>query len=397
MPGISHRGLDIPSSPIRKLSPLAIKAKERGINVFSLNIGQPDVPTPDSAFEALRSVDREVLEYSPSDGLAELRVSMSEYYKRNHIDIGPEAIIVTSGASEAVLFAFLSTLDPDDEVLIPEPAYANYVAFARIAGAHIIGVPSSIEDGFALPPVEEFERRITRNTRAILICNPNNPTGYVYTAEELEKLRLLAIRYNLFFFSDEAYREFCYTEKPVISVMQLKGLEENAVLIDSVSKRYNECGIRIGCVATRNRELYEALMKFCQARLSPPLLGQIVANASLATPESFLKEMAEEYRRRRDFMLSELNSIPGVYAPIPMGAFYAVASLPVDDAEHFCRWCLEEFSYNGNTIFMAPAAGFYITPGKGRNQVRLAYVLEIPRLKVAMETLRMALETYKNR
>ncbi len=394
MPSISQRGLDMPASPIRKLGPLAVEAEAKGIKILSLNIGQPDLPTPPEAFAALFNINRKVLEYSPSDGLPQLRRKMAEYYSRYDINVDPGQIIITSGGSEAVLFAFLAALNPGDEVILPEPAYANYVAFSKIAGASIVGIPSSIESGFALPSIEEFESRITPRTKAILICNPNNPTGYVYSVEELNQIRGLCKTHDLYLFSDEVYREFCYTDNPVISALQLDGIEDNVVVIDSVSKRYNECGIRIGALVTRDKKLHDTVMKFCQARLSPPLLGQIVAEASIDTPELYLQQAFEEYRRRRDFLLERLNSIPGVYSPMPTGAFYTVARLPVEDAEDFCRWCLSDFSYEGATIFMAPAAGFYSQPGLGRDEVRVAYVLKQEDLERAMVVLRKALEAY---
>ena len=394
MPSISQRCLDMPASPIRKLGPLAVEAEAKGIKILSLNIGQPDLPTPPEAFAALFNINRKVLEYSPSDGLPQLRRKMAEYYSRYDINVDPGQIIITSGGSEAVLFAFLAALNPGDEVILPEPAYANYVAFSKIAGASIVGIPSSIESGFALPSIEEFESRITPRTKAILICNPNNPTGYVYSVEELNQIRGLCKKHDLYLFSDEVYREFCYTDKPVISALQLDGIEDNVVVIDSVSKRYNECGIRIGALVTRDKKLHDTVMKFCQARLSPPLLGQIVAEASIDTPELYLQQAFEEYRRRRDFLLERLNSIPGVYSPMPTGAFYTVARLPVENAEDFCRWCLSDFSYEGATIFMAPAAGFYSQPGLGRDEVRVAYVLKQEDLERAMVVLRKALEAY---
>ena len=384
----------MPASPIRKLGPLAVEAEAKGIKILSLNIGQPDLPTPPEAFAALFNINRKVLEYSPSDGLPQLRRKMAEYYSRYDINVDPGQIIITSGGSEAVLFAFLAALNPGDEVILPEPAYANYVAFSKIAGASIVGIPSSIESGFALPSIEEFESRITPRTKAILICNPNNPTGYVYSVEELNQIRGLCKKHDLYLFSDEVYREFCYTDKPVISALQLDGIEDNVVVIDSVSKRYNECGIRIGALVTRDKKLHDTVMKFCQARLSPPLLGQIVAEASIDTPELYLQQAFEEYRRRRDFLLERLNSIPGVYSPMPTGAFYTVARLPVENAEDFCRWCLSDFSYEGATIFMAPAAGFYSQPGLGRDEVRVAYVLKQEDLERAMVVLRKALEAY---
>ena len=397
MPSISQRGREMPASPIRKLAPLAREAERKGVKILSLNIGQPDLPSPPNALEAIHNLRREVLEYSPSDGLETLRRKMAEYYSRYDIEVTPEQIIVTSGGSESVLFAFLATLNPGDEVILPEPAYANYVAFSKTAGANIIGIPCRIEDGFALPPIEEIEKRITPRTRAILICNPNNPTGYVYSKEELMKIRDIVERNDLYLFSDEVYREFCYTDKPVYSALQLDRIEEQVVVIDSVSKRYNECGIRVGALVTRNRLLHDTVMKFCQARLSPPLLGQLVAEASIDTPQNYLDKAFEEYRSRRDFLIHGLNEIPGVYSPMPMGAFYTVARLPVENAEDFCRWCLSEFSYNGATVFMAPAAGFYTEPGFGVDEVRIAYVLRREDLEEALIVLRKALEAYPHK
>ncbi len=397
MPKISSRGIEMPQSPIRKLVPLSNAAKERGIKVYHLNIGQPDLPTPPNALEALKKVDRKVLEYSPSEGLKSLRERLADYYRRYRIEVDANDIIVTTGGSEAVLFAFMSCLDPGDEIIVPEPAYANYMAFAISAGATIKTIPSSIENGFALPPIEEFERLITPRTKGILICNPNNPTGYLYTQREMNQLRDLVKKYDMFLFSDEVYREFCYTGAPYISAFHLPGIEENVVLIDSVSKRYSECGIRIGAIITKHKELKKNVIKFCQARLSPPLLGQIVAEASIDTPQEYMLEMYNEYVERRNFLIDSINKIPGCYSPIPMGAFYTVARLPVDDADRFCEWCLSDFEYEGQTVFMAPASGFYTTPGYGRNEVRLAYVIEKSELAKAMKVLEMALKTYPGR
>ncbi len=394
MPTVSKRGEIMPASPIRRLAPLADEAVARGVKVYRLNIGQPDVPTPPAALEAIHAVDRTVLEYSPSAGLLSLRQKLQEYYRRFGIEVDVDDIIVTCGGSEAVLFAFMACLDPGDEVIIPEPAYANYMAFAISAGARIVTVPSKIRNGFALPPISEFEELITSRTKAILICNPNNPTGYLYTPAELMQIRDLVKEHNLFLFSDEVYREFCYTDAPYISAMTLPGIEDQVVLIDSVSKRYNECGIRVGALITRHEKLKRNVMKFCQARLSPPLLGQIVAEASIDTPADYMRSTFMQYLQRRNFLIKALNKIPGVYTPMPMGAFYTVASLPVDDADHFCAWCLSDFSYNGQTVFMAPASGFYTDPGLGRNEVRIAYVLEIPELERAVEVLAKALEAY---
>ncbi len=397
MPQISQRGRILPASPIRKLVPYADMAVKKGLKIYRLNIGQPDIATPQIALDTLHHIDRKVLAYTDSAGNLSLRKKMAEYYHRFNIPVDPDEIIITTGGSEAVLFSLLLSLDPGDEVLIPEPAYANYISFATTAGAKVIGVPADIANGFALPPIEEFERRITPRTKAILICNPNNPTGYVYSHAELNQICDLVKKYDLFLFSDEVYREFCYTLQPPVSALQMEGIDDRCVLIDSVSKRYNECGIRIGNLVVRNKELRQALLKFCQARLSPPLLGQIVAEASIDTPDEFMKECFTEYRKRRDFLVTELNKIPGVYTPLPEGAFYTVASLPVTNAEDFCRWCLEEFSYEGQTIFMAPAAGFYSEPGLGSNQVRVAYVLEIPELAKAVTVLAKALEAYHKR
>ncbi len=387
----------MPASPIRKLVPLSDQAKARGVKVYHLNIGQPDLPTPDIALDAVRNIDRKVLEYSPSDGYLSYRKKLTGYYARFNISVSPEEIIVTTGGSEAVLFAFLSCLDPGDEIIVPEPAYANYMAFAISAGAVIRSVPSSIEEGFALPPIEKFEALITPRTKGILICNPNNPTGYLYTRSEMNQIRDLVKKYNLYLFSDEVYREFCYTGAPYISACHLEGIEENVVLIDSVSKRYSECGIRIGALITKNRALRATVMKFCQARLSPPLLGQLAAEASLDAPEDYMLDMYNEYVERRKYLIDRINKIPGCYSPIPMGAFYTVARLPVDDADRFCAWCLESFEYKKQTIFMAPASGFYITPGMGRNEVRLAYVIKKADLKNAMDCLEEALKSYPGR
>jgi aspartate aminotransferase len=387
----------MPSSPIRKLTPLANDAKARGIKVYHLNIGQPDLPTPQKALDSLAKVDRSVLEYSPSQGFLSLREKLVKYYGRFNIALSPDDIIVTTGGSEAVLFAFMACLNPGDEIIVPEPAYANYMAFAVSAGAVIKSVPSSIETGFALPPVEEFEKLITERTKAILICNPNNPTGYLYTRSEMNQIRDIVKKHDLYLFSDEVYREFIYTGSPYISACHLEGIEQNVVLIDSVSKRYSECGIRIGALVTKNTELRDTVMKFCQARLSPPLIGQIVAEASIEDTEEYSADVYEEYVARRKCLVDGLNKIPGVYSPIPMGAFYTVAKLPVDDADRFCAWCLEEFSYEGETVMMAPASGFYSTPGLGKDEVRIAYVLKKEDLQRAIFLLEKALEAYNSR
>ena len=397
MPIISKRGVEMPESPIRKLVPLAAAAKKRGTKVYHLNIGQPDLPTPQVGLDALKNVDRNILEYCPSQGYQSLREKLVGYYDKYNINVTPDDIIVTSGGSEAILFAFMACLNPGDEIIVPEPAYANYIAFAISAGAKIRTIATTIDEGFSLPKVEQFEELINSRTRAIMICNPNNPTGYLYTRREMNQIRDLVKKYDLYLFSDEVYREYIYTGSPYISVFHLEGIEKNTVLIDSVSKRYSECGIRIGCLITKNEEIRKAVMKFCQARLSPPLIGQIVAEASLDAPEEYYRDVYDEYVERRKVLIDGLNRIPGVYSPIPMGAFYTMAQLPVDDAEKFCRWCLEEFDYEGETVMMAPGAGFYTTPGAGVNQVRIAYVLKKEDLERALVVLRKALEAYPGR
>ena len=397
MPNISQRGQIMPESPIRKLVPLSNDAKNRGLKVYHLNIGQPDLPSPTEGLEVLKHIDRKVLEYSPSEGLLSLRQKLEKYYKRFNINVDVDDIIVTTGGSEAVLFAFMACLDPGDDIIVAEPAYANYMAFAISAGAKIVTVPSSIDEGFALPPVEKFEALITPKTKGILICNPNNPTGYLYTQKEMNQIRDIVKKYDLFLFSDEVNREFCYTGAPYISAFHLPGIEEQVVLIDSVSKRYSECGIRIGAIITKHKELKKNVMKFCQARLSPPLLGQIVAEASIDASPDYMLMTYNEYVERRKFLIDGLNKIPGCYSPIPMGAFYTVVSLPVDDADKFCEWCLREFEYEGQTIFMAPASGFYTTKGVGNNEVRMAYVLKKEELSKALKVLAEALKAYPGR
>ncbi len=397
MPEISQRGRQMPQSPIRKLAPLAEAAEARGVKIYRLNIGQPDLPSPRAALDAIRSIDRTVLEYSPSQGFLSLRQKLTGYYAKYNINLTADDIIITNGGSEAVLFAFLSCLNPGDEIIVPEPAYANYMAFAISAGAVIRTVTSTIEDGFALPPVEKFEELINPRTRAILICTPNNPTGYLYSRREMEQIRRMVKEHDLYLFSDEVYREFIYTGSPYISACHLKDIEQNVILIDSVSKRYSECGIRIGALITKNRLVQQTVLKFCQARLSPPLIGQIAAEASIDAPEEYSRDIYDEYVERRKCLVDGLNRIPGVYSPIPMGAFYTVARLPVDDAEDFCAWCLREFQYEGCTVMMAPASGFYTTPGAGRNEVRVAYVLNIDDLRHALEVLAHALEAYNSR
>ena len=394
MPQISQRGTLMPASPIRKLVPLADDAKARGIHVYHLNIGQPDLPTPQAAIDAIRSIDRKVLEYSPSQGYLSYRTKLVDYYKKYDINLTADDIIITTGGSEAVLFSFMACLNPGEEIIMPDPFYANYQAFAISAGAVIRTIPTTIEEGFCLPKVERFEELINERTKAIMICNPNNPTGYLYTRREMNQIRDLVKKYDLYLFSDEVYREFIYTGSPYISACHLEGIEDNVVLIDSVSKRYSECGIRIGALITKNKQVREAVMKFCQARLSPPLIGQIAAEASLDEPEIYARETYDEYVERRKCLIDGLNRIPGVYSPIPMGAFYTVARLPVDDSEKFCAWCLSEFNYEGETVMMAPASGFYTTPGAGRNEVRIAYVLKKDDLQRALIVLQKALEAY---
>ena len=405
MPSISLRGEQVPASPIRKLVPFADAAKERGTKVYHLNIGQPDLPTPRKALDALKRVDRTTLEYSPSQGLKSLREKLSGYYGRFGIGVAPDEIIVTTGGSEALLLTFMSCLNPGDELIMTEPCYANYLSFAVACGITVRTVTSRIENGFALPPAEDFEAAVTPRTKAILICNPNNPTGSLYSEEELNSLKDIVLRHDLFLVADEVYREFRYNGAPFKSALELEGLEDNVIVVDSVSKRYSECGIRIGMIVSHNKEVLSTVMKFCQARLSPPLLGQIVAEASIDGTEEYSKECFEEYLVRRDFFIEGLNRIPGVFSPMPMGAFYTVASLPVEDAEDFCRWCLTDFRYKdegtpegftGETVMMAPAAGFYRTEGLGKNQVRMAYVLRKEDLARALLVLEKALEAYKS-
>lgn len=406
MPGISQRGIQIPASPIRKLTPFADSAKAKGTKVYHLNIGQPDLPTPAKALEALRRIDRTTLEYSPSNGIKSLRDKLTGYYSKFGINVSESQIIITSGGSEALLLTFMTCLNPGDEIIMTEPGYANYISFAMTAGVTIKTVTSKIENGFALPSVEDFKKAISPRTKAILICNPNNPTGYLYSKEELFRLRDIVKEHDLFLISDEVYREFRYTDEPYLSALCLPGIEENVVVVDSVSKRYSECGIRVGMIVSHNASFLSSVMKFCQARLSPPLLGQIVAEASIEGTEDYSKECYEEYLGRRDFFIDGLNKIPGVYSPMPKGAFYTVASLPVEDAEDFCKWCLSEFSYkdadtpegfSGETVMMAPAAGFYSTPGLGKKQVRMAYVLKKEDLARALIVISKALEEYNRK
>ncbi len=397
MPQISKKGMAMPASPIRKLVPYAEEAKRKGRKVYHLNIGQPDIPTPVIALDALRNMQEKVIVYSHSAGKESYRRKLAGYYQGINIDVDHTEIIVTTGGSEAVLFAFMSCLDPGDEIIAPEPFYANYNGFATTAGVNIVPVTSKIEEDFALPPLEQIEKKITEKTKGIIICNPNNPTGYLYTEEEMEQLRQIVLKHDLYLFSDEVYREFCYDGEKHISAMHLEGIEENVILLDSVSKRYSECGVRIGALVTKNRDVLDTALKFAQARLSPPGLGQIVGEASIDTPQEYFDDVYNEYIKRRDFMVEALNKMPGVYCPNPKGAFYSTVKLPVDDADKFSQWLLEDFEYGNQTVMLAPASGFYSSPGLGHNQVRIAYVLNTDDLKNAMETLSEALKVYPGR
>ena len=393
MPTISQRGELMPPSPIRKLVPFAESARKRGVNVYHLNIGQPDIETPKPILDAVRQSNFKILEYSHSAGNESYRRKLVTYYNRFDIAIDPEQIVVTTGGSEAIVFGFMACLDAGDEVIVPEPFYANYSGFAVEAGVNIKTITSTIETGFALPAMVDFEKAITPRTRAILICNPNNPTGYLYSREELEVLKELCLKHNLFLFSDEAYREFCYTGEH-FSAMNLEGMDENVVLMDTISKRYSACGGRIGAFITRNQSVLDSAMKFAQARLSPPSFAQIAGEAAVDLPTDYFNGIKAEYMTRRDLLVKMLNDIPGVYCPKPGGAFYAMASLPVDDSDKFCQWILESFSHEGQTVMMAPATGFYATPGLGKNEVRLAYVLNTTDISHAMVCLEKALEKY---
>ncbi|MDA9169556.1 pyridoxal phosphate-dependent aminotransferase [Crocinitomicaceae bacterium] len=394
MPNISSKAVTMPESPIRKLVPYAEKAKSNGKSVFHLNIGQPDIETPEAALKAIKNIDRTVIEYSHSAGFQSYRERLSNYYKNVGIDVEYDNILVTTGGSEALTFGFMSTCDPNDEVIIPEPFYANYNGFAVAAGLNVVPITANIEDGFALPPVEEIEKKITPRTKAIVICNPGNPTGYLYSKKELEKLRNIVKAYDLFLFADEVYREFCYDGATPFSVMNLDGIDNNVIMIDSVSKRYSMCGARIGAMVSKNKEVMSAALKFGQARLSPPTIDQIAAEAALDTPQSYFDNVVGEYVERRNIMVDGLNQIPGVFCPKPSGAFYCVAKFPVDSAEKFCQWLLEEFDYNGDTVMMAPASGFYSTDGLGNQEARIAYVLNKESLRKAVKCLEEALKIY---
>jgi aspartate aminotransferase len=394
MPAISRKGQLMPESPIRKLVPFADKAKSRGTRVYHLNIGQPDIETPEVALNAIRNFDMKVIEYSHSAGILSYRKKLAEYYKSVGIEVTPDEIIIGAGASEAILFTMQTCLDPGDEIIIPEPFYANYIGFAVNAGVVITPISSSIESGFALPPIADFEKAITPKTKAILICNPNNPTGYLYTKEELEVLRQLVLKYDLYLIADEVYREFTYDGLKHESVMHLEGLEEHIIMIDSVSKRYSACGVRVGNLVTKNKKILATALKFAQARLSPPTLGQVAAEAAVDTPASYFKMVLDEYLQRRDVVVEEINKIPGAWCPKPKGAFYVVARLPIDNADRFCQWLLEDFSFENQTVMLAPATGFYATKGKGINEVRISYVLKVEDLRSSMMVLKKALEVY---
>ena len=397
MPTISRRGQNMPESPIRKLVPFAEKAKTQGKEVIHLNIGQPDIETPQVALDAIKAINMEVLEYSHSAGTESYRKGLAKYYDRVSPGVSASDVMVTTGGSEALFFGFTACLNPGDEVIIPEPFYANYNGFAETTGVKVVSVSASIEDGFALPPIAEFEAKITDKTKAILICNPGNPTGYLYSEEELKQLEAIVKEHDLFLFADEVYREFCYNGKTHHSVLNLKSIEQQVIIADSVSKRYSMCGVRIGAMVCRNKEVMQTALKLAQARLSPPLLGQIAAEAALKAPDSYFEKVSAEYVGRRDLLVDGLNEIEGVFCPKPGGAFYAVAKLPVEDTEHFCQWILEDFEHNGQTVMMAPLSGFYSTPGLGKQEVRLAYVLEKDKLKQALVCLEKALEIYPGR
>lgn len=396
MLNISQRGQQMPPSPIRKLVPYAEAAKRKGIRVYHLNIGQPDIETPQPILDAVRHADIKVLEYSHSAGNESYRRKLVEYYKRVGIEVSHDQILITTGGSEAILFGFFTCLNPGDEVIIPEPFYANYNGFACAAGVNVVPIPSRIETGFALPPIHEFEKVITEKTKAIIICSPNNPTGYLYSRSEMEALKEICLQHNLYLFSDEAYREFCY-DGEYISAMHLDGMENHVVLMDTISKRYSACGARLGAFVTKNKAVYDAAMKFAQARLSPPGLAQIMGEAAVDLPASYFEAPKAEYMRRRDLLVSRLNAMPGVFCPNPGGAFYAIARLPIDDSDKFCQWLLEEFSWNSQTVMLAPATGFYGSPGLGLNEVRLAYVLNLDALNAAMDCLEKALQEYPGR
>lgn len=394
MPKVSHKGSQMPESPIRKLVPYADIAKKNGNKVYHLNIGQPDIKTPEVAMDAIKNVEMEVLEYSHSAGFESYRTKLAAYYKQQNIDVTAADIIITTGGSEALLFAMGSTMDVDDEIIIPEPFYANYNGFSTASGVKVVPVVSTIDDGFALPPIAEFEKLITPKTKAILICNPGNPTGYLYSKEEIMQLAEIVKKHDLFLIADEVYREFTYDGDIHYSVMSIPGLEQNAIMIDSVSKRYSMCGARIGCIVSKNKELMATAMKFAQARLSPPTFAQIASEAALETPQSYFDEVISEYRERRDLLVKALKEIEGVKVGSPKGAFYCIAELPIDNAEKFAQWLLESYNHNGETVMVAPAAGFYSTPGLGMKEVRIAYVLKQEDLLRSVEILKEAIKAY---
>jgi len=394
MPGISRKGEQMPASPIRRLVPYAEEAKKKGRKVYHLNIGQPDIKTPEVAREAIKNMTAEVIEYSHSAGNESYRRKLAKFYQGIGIDVDHTEMLVTTGGSEAITFALMSTINPEEEIIVPEPFYANYNGFSVSAGVKVVPITSNIETGFALPPIEEFEKVITSKTRGIVICNPNNPTGYLYSREELERLGKIVKKYDLYLFSDEVYREFCYDGEKHFSAMKLEGLEEHVIMFDSVSKRYSMCGVRVGSLVSKNKEVISTALKFAQARLSPPSYGQVAGEAALETPPSYFKEVYDEYIERRDFLVSSLNKIPGVLCPTPRGAFYTVVRLPVEDADHFAQWLLSDFEYNNQTVMIAPASGFYSTPGLGKQEVRIAYVLKKEELALAVETLAEALKVY---
>lgn len=397
MPGISKKAQNMPASPIRKLVPFSDAAKKRGVKVYHLNIGQPDIATPDVAMNAIRNFSQKVVEYSHSAGILSYRQKLVGYYEKNNIHITPDDIIVTSGGSEAILIALSTIMDPDDELIVPEPFYANYNGFSVNCGVKNVPIPSKIDTGFALPAIEEFEKVITPKTKAILVCNPNNPTGYLYSKEEIETLGKLAKKHDLYLLADEVYREFIYGDAKHFSVMELEGLDQNCILVDSVSKRYSACGFRIGALISKNKQVMAAAMKFAQARLSPPTFGQVASEAAIETPESYFTEVKAEYVARRNVVVEAINKMEGAFCPNPKGAFYVVARLPIDDSDKFCQWLLEDFNLNGDTVMLAPATGFYSTPGMGKDEVRISYVLNVTDMKRSMEILEAAVKAYPGR
>jgi len=397
MPEISKKGNLMPESPIRKLVPYAEAAKKKGRKVYHLNIGQPDIETPEVALNAIRNFSDKVVAYSHSAGIPSYRLKLAEYYKKHRINITSEEIIVAAGASEAILFAMQTCMDEGDEIIIPEPFYANYNGFAVNAGVNVVPIKSSIESGFALPPISDFEKAITPRTKAIMLCNPNNPTGYLYSEDELETIREIVLKHDLYLFADEVYREFCYDGHKHKSVMHLEGLENNVILIDSVSKRYSACGFRIGCMISKNKEVMATALKFAQARLSPPSFGQVASEAAIATPDSYFEEVLEEYHARRNVVVEKINKMEGAFCANPKGAFYVVPKLPIDNSDKFCRWLLEDFEYENQTVMLAPATGFYSTKGSGMNEVRISYVLNVDDLKASMKCLEEALKVYPGR